>query len=64
MVRIGLFPFRKGTTFTAAVTFSSGICVHLDDCLLPTLPSVSSHTLQFCPNYSVLNVLCYFHIYQ
>lgn len=60
-MRIGLFLCRKGITFTAAVTFSSGICAHLDDHSLPTSPSVSSHVVQFCPNYSVLNVL---RIYQ
>lgn len=62
VVRIGLFLFGKGTTFAAAVTFSSGICAHLDNCLLPTSPSVSGHIAQFCANYSVLNVFCYFHI--
>lgn len=44
--RIGLFLFRKGAKFTAAVTFCSIICAHLDNFLLPTVPSVSSHTTQ------------------
>lgn len=46
VVRTGLFLFRTGAKFTAAVTFCSSICAHLDNFLLPTAPSVSSHTTQ------------------